>query len=179
MGVFENLPYTNFHELNLNWLVQKMKELLGKVESMDVDVATANAAAEAAEAAAARAETMGVDIAPVNIKSSITANTDKITQFVGTAFQSGYVVDINFAIIGTGAINHNDVLLYNLPEPKQGNPNFIGVNDDTGAAFYVDIVKDSQTNEYNLVMGTIEMSSGQADGFVHITYLAKSLYEEV
>ena len=179
MGVFEQFPYTNFHELNLNWIINKMKELLGKVETLDVDVATANAAAEAAEAAAARAETMGVDIAPVNIKSTITANTDKIEQFIGSAFQSGYVVDIDFIIAGTGAISQDDVLLYDLPEPNQGYPHFIGVNDDTGAAFYVEIVKDSQTNKYNLVMGTIEMSSGQADGYVHITYLAKSLYEEV
>lgn len=27
MGVFNNFPYTNFHELNLDWLLKKMKEL--------------------------------------------------------------------------------------------------------------------------------------------------------
>ncbi len=27
MGVVENLPYTNFHELNLEWIVKKLKQL--------------------------------------------------------------------------------------------------------------------------------------------------------
>lgn len=27
MGVFENLPYTNFHELNLDWIVKKIRDL--------------------------------------------------------------------------------------------------------------------------------------------------------
>lgn len=27
MGIFEHFPYTNFHELNLDWLLRKMKEL--------------------------------------------------------------------------------------------------------------------------------------------------------
>lgn len=26
MGLFENYPYTNFHELNLDWIIQKLKE---------------------------------------------------------------------------------------------------------------------------------------------------------
>lgn len=26
MGLFENFPYTNFHELNLDWIIQKLKE---------------------------------------------------------------------------------------------------------------------------------------------------------
>lgn len=30
MGVFENLPYTNFHELNLDWIVKKIRILESK-----------------------------------------------------------------------------------------------------------------------------------------------------
>lgn len=30
MGVFENLPYTNFHELNLEWIVKKIRSLESK-----------------------------------------------------------------------------------------------------------------------------------------------------
>ena len=32
MGVFEHFPYANFHELNLDWLLKKMKELDLRVE---------------------------------------------------------------------------------------------------------------------------------------------------
>ena len=28
MGVFNQFPYTNFHEVNLDWLIAKVKELL-------------------------------------------------------------------------------------------------------------------------------------------------------
>ena len=33
MGLFEQLPYTNFHEMNLDWLLSKMKELIEDYES--------------------------------------------------------------------------------------------------------------------------------------------------
>lgn len=35
MGVFENLPYTNFHELNLEWVVKKLKQLETAVYAAD------------------------------------------------------------------------------------------------------------------------------------------------
>ena len=31
MGVFNNFPYTNIHELNLDWIIKKVKELDSKV----------------------------------------------------------------------------------------------------------------------------------------------------
>ena len=33
MGLFNNFPYTNFHELNLDWIVGKIKEFGEKIES--------------------------------------------------------------------------------------------------------------------------------------------------
>lgn len=27
MGLFDTLPYANFHDLNLNWIIKKIKEL--------------------------------------------------------------------------------------------------------------------------------------------------------
>lgn len=33
MGLFENFPYTNFHELNASWLVKKMNELIEAMET--------------------------------------------------------------------------------------------------------------------------------------------------
>ena len=33
MGLFDQFPYTNFHELNLDWLLRMMKELNNTVEN--------------------------------------------------------------------------------------------------------------------------------------------------
>lgn len=48
MGVFEHFPYVNFHELNLSWIVNKLKELEDIIGSQIVDiVARAGVAANA------------------------------------------------------------------------------------------------------------------------------------
>ena len=36
-GLFENLPYSNFHELNLGWLLQTVKTLAEKYEELDIE----------------------------------------------------------------------------------------------------------------------------------------------
>lgn len=36
MGIFEQFPYTNFHELNLDWLLNAVKKLDKKVEALTV-----------------------------------------------------------------------------------------------------------------------------------------------
>lgn len=41
MGLFEQFPYTNFHELNLDWLLQKVKQLDSKVDSFEDDIKAA------------------------------------------------------------------------------------------------------------------------------------------
>lgn len=35
MGVFEHFPYVNMHEMNLQWLLEKMKELLDRMQSIE------------------------------------------------------------------------------------------------------------------------------------------------
>lgn len=35
MGLFEQFPYTNFHELNLDWILKKIKELDEKIDSIE------------------------------------------------------------------------------------------------------------------------------------------------
>ena len=35
MGLFEQFPYSNFHELNLDWILKKIKELDDKVDSIE------------------------------------------------------------------------------------------------------------------------------------------------
>ena len=36
-GLFDNFPYTNFHELNLGWLVNTVKVLAEKYEELDIE----------------------------------------------------------------------------------------------------------------------------------------------
>ena len=38
MGLFEHFPYTNFHDLNLDWLVEAMKKLGEEVENYDAHI---------------------------------------------------------------------------------------------------------------------------------------------
>ena len=35
MAIFENFPYTNVHELNLDWIIKTVKELGLKVDDLD------------------------------------------------------------------------------------------------------------------------------------------------
>lgn len=40
MGVFEHFPYTNFHDLNLDWILEKMKEVLAETTDLEAWKAT-------------------------------------------------------------------------------------------------------------------------------------------
>lgn len=53
MGLFEHWPYTNFHDLNLNWIISKIKHIETAEQST---AASEQAAAASADAAAASAE---------------------------------------------------------------------------------------------------------------------------
>lgn len=53
MGLFEHWPYTNFHELNLNWIIEQIKPLK---DSIAQAIASAAAAKESEENAAESAE---------------------------------------------------------------------------------------------------------------------------
>lgn len=38
MGAFEQFPYTNFHELNLDWIIEKIKEFKNEIDNIDVNI---------------------------------------------------------------------------------------------------------------------------------------------
>ena len=47
MGIFENLPYANFHELNLDWIIKTLKlgveymeQVKAQVDAVNLDDAT-------------------------------------------------------------------------------------------------------------------------------------------
>ena len=35
MAIFEQLPYTNFHELNLDWIIEKLQELEERIAALE------------------------------------------------------------------------------------------------------------------------------------------------
>lgn len=35
MGFFDQFPYTNFHDLNLDWMIEKIKELEARVAALE------------------------------------------------------------------------------------------------------------------------------------------------
>lgn len=49
MGVFENLPYTNFHELNMEWIVKKIRNLESKTYDAAPEKVTTVADGDAGE----------------------------------------------------------------------------------------------------------------------------------
>ena len=40
VGSFEQFPYTNFHELNLDWIIEKIKEFKNEIDNIDDNITT-------------------------------------------------------------------------------------------------------------------------------------------
>lgn len=38
MGTFEQFPYTNFHDINLDWIIEALKELNDRVTDLEARV---------------------------------------------------------------------------------------------------------------------------------------------
>lgn len=38
MGTFEQFPYTNYHDLNLDWIIEALKELNDRVTDLEARV---------------------------------------------------------------------------------------------------------------------------------------------
>lgn len=152
MGVFENLPYTNFHELNLEWIVKKLKELENR--------------------------TTEGQLTPNNLKDTITVNEEKIESFRGNIYQTGYTVIGNLYITALEAIDPGDIVLYNIPKPKdEGGCIFLGRNQDNNAAF--NMTWDyGENGTYNLVMDYPGVPAAYPDAWIQFIYVTEELSHE-
>lgn len=80
--IFDNMPYTNFHELNLDWLLKMMKELSAEVKSWTPDQVNAWLEEHASSF---------VGVRPVysseNKRIEFTSDSSKVSVFVGDNFE--------------------------------------------------------------------------------------------
>lgn len=85
MGLFEQFPYTNFHELNLDWILQQLKEFQERLDQFhDTIVAECNAYTDS-QLAGIRADFAQMEADFISFKADInqqfadyTAKTDKM-----------------------------------------------------------------------------------------------------
>ena len=131
MGVFENLPYTNFHELNLDWIIEKLKNIEIPQESAERAEAAAETATEAAETATTAASQAAAaaltQIGRVNVLTRTTVNQDMGSQSAGShLMKSGYVVAGSIGYDITGTPTRGTVLASGLPKPSGGTYTLIG-----------------------------------------------------
>lgn len=60
--IFENFPYTNYHDLNLDWVLEQVNQIPDKLSSKQDEI-TANAATAAAKIAAPQAAQLAIPTA--------------------------------------------------------------------------------------------------------------------
>lgn len=63
MGLFNNFPYTDFHRLNLDWILKFTKSVRDRLDLIDAAVANAQAARDEAETYATNAENSSTEAA--------------------------------------------------------------------------------------------------------------------
>lgn len=87
MGLFDKFPYTNYHQLNLDWIIKKIKTVDERMDSIDASADAAEAAkteaqtaantasSAASEAVLAMQRIVGGSPIPVTLASEMTDNT--------------------------------------------------------------------------------------------------------
>lgn len=131
MGVFENLPYTNFHELNLDWIIEKLKNIEIPQESAERAEAAAETATEAASQAQTSAEAAASaalsQIARYNVLTRTTANQDVGTLAVGShLYKSGYTVMGSVGYVLTSVPTRGTVIASGFPAPAGTSYTLVG-----------------------------------------------------
>lgn len=73
MGVFEHFPYVNYHELNLSWILRKLKELEDVIGTQIVDLVARSGVAENAQAISDLTETVETNATTAHNEASAAA----------------------------------------------------------------------------------------------------------
>lgn len=104
MGVFEHFPYTNFHDLNTDWILKIIKDLDAKVDDLEDWKATHEA--EYAQLKAFMDSINAGNIPPAFIQSMRNWLIDNAYDIIGS-----YVKFINFGL------SDNGYFVVNIPAP--------------------------------------------------------------
>ena len=117
---FNRYPYTDFHELNLDWIISKIKEIK---DSVIAAAGSAEAAADSAEAAADSAEAAAGS-------AEAAAGSAETAQNLADRFTSG---EVNQYLGGKGTGNEPDWTDLTYVTPEMYGAAGDGVTDDTEA----------------------------------------------
>lgn len=166
MGVFENLPYTNFHELNLDWIVKKISEIIGKTDQIDQAVTDAEAAANEAQAAASVVRTK-------DWTSDLELNSEyvELHQY-SHVYQQGNIVTGCLALAAVSAFGQvgNVIILEGLPKAVD-NIYVYGISDlGEIVDFFINTDGQLKTAGYGSVSANDVL-------YMNVNYLAQSLME--
>lgn len=80
MGVFEQFPYVNFHELNLSWIINKLKELEDIIGTQIVDVVARAGVAANTQAIQNLSQTVTQNATTAHNESQAAANAASAAQ---------------------------------------------------------------------------------------------------
>lgn len=90
MGFFDNFPYTNFHQLNLDWILRTLRELRGKTEQFDESINTATAKAEQARNSAEEARSFSESSLYYSQVAEALTKSGKRYILIGDSYLVGY-----------------------------------------------------------------------------------------
>jgi len=197
MALFENVPYVNFHEMNLDWILKFIQETRNKLDQIEAAVLAAQAAKAGAETARAGAEeaesgALAAQTAAEEAAASVPNYTDIKTL---AAIQSSYVLITDPLIVksrseitnpqGIGAdfsgmVEYSlpwaaeaGITIQTLPSSDYGNFELIPPNYPTGIAHQVIAIRPInglEANRYDIIpLGTYNISDFvDGDGHYHL-----------
>ena len=86
MGALQNYPYADVHQLNLDWIIKKIREIRDKEDELDQAVSDAQGYAESAQTSAESAE-----INALKLESIVVTNYDEYTEAINDGEDSSYI----------------------------------------------------------------------------------------
>ena len=139
MGLFEQFPFTNFHEMNLDWIIDEIKKLQKEISTIDTDGESLNGA--------------------INLQSYLDANTNDVGIALNSAISKAEphsTIIIPLGVYATSAtVNINKPIRITSPYNgfvyRESNPSF-GIDDGRKC-----IIKSEAASVFNITSPGVEI----------------------